>query len=236
MRPRTVSEVLAVAAAEVVSPDHDLTGSLAALLSGAVDVLPADAAAVLVRSPGGDLEVLASTSHRATDLEMYQVQVDEGPCVDALRGGSAVEALGPDAIVDRWPVAGPAVAASGYATVHATPLRWRGETFGALNVFRVAASALGQPGVAACRALADAATVLLVTNGRFEPDHLAQSLEEALEARAVVEQAKGALAHARGLDLAGAFDALLELAAQEDMGLGQVAQRVMARARAGTLR
>jgi hypothetical protein len=236
MSPRTVSEVLAVAAAEVVSPHHDLTGALATLLSGAVDALPADAAAVLVRSPGGDLEVLASTSHRTADLEMYQVQVDEGPCVDALRGGVAVDALGHEDIVARWPLAGPAVVASGYATVHATPLRWRGETFGALNVFRVAASDLGMAGAAASRALADAATVLLVTHGRFDPDHLALSLDEALEARAVVEQAKGALAHARGLDMASAFDALLELAAQEDVGLGEVSQRVMARARARTLR
>jgi hypothetical protein len=199
-----VSEVLAVAAAEVVSTHHDLTGALAALLSGAVDALTADAAALLVRSPGGDLEVLASTSHRAADLGMFQVQVDEGPCVDALRGGVEVDALGHEDIVGRWPLAGPAVVASGYATVHATPLRWRGVTFGALNVFRVAASDLGPPGTAA--------------------------------SRAVVEQAKGALAHARGLDMAGAFDALLALAAEERVGLGEVSQRVMARARSRTLR
>ena len=236
MSPRTVSEVLAVVAAEVVSENHDVTGALAALLAGAVDALPADAAAVLVRSPSGDLEVLASTSHRAADLEMFQVQVDEGPCVDALRGGVSVDVVGHDALVARWSLAGPAVVGSGYAMVHATPLLWRGETFGALNVFRTDAADVGERGAAACRAFADAATVLLVTNGRFDPDRLTSSLDEALGARAVVEQAKGALAHARGLDMAHAFEALRGVAEEEGVGLGEAARRVMDRARTRTLR
>ena len=105
--------------------------------------------------------------------------------------------------------------------VHATPLRWRGETFGALNVFRAEAHGVGPAGTAACRAFADAATVLLVTNGRFDPDRLTSSLDEALGARAVVEQAKGALAHARGLDMAQAFDALSAVADEEGVGLGR---------------
>ena len=236
MRPRTVSDVLAVVAAEVVAEDHDVTGALAALIAGAAEVLPADAAAVLVRSPSAELDVLAATSHRAADLEMYQVQVDEGPCVDAVRDGAPVDVVGQEAIRARWPLAGPAVLASGYATVHATPLRWRGETFGALNVFRAEADGVGPSGAAACRAFADAVTVLLVTNGRFDPEQLTSGLADALGARTVVEQAKGALAHVRGLDMAQAFDALWAVADEEGVGLGEAAHRVMVRARAGQLR
>ena len=47
--------------------------------------------------------------------------------------------------------------------------------------------------------------------------------------------AKGALAHARSLDMADAFDALSAIADAEEVTLGVAARRVMDRARAGTL-
>jgi ANTAR domain len=235
MSSRTVSEVLAVAAARMVSDDHDVTGALAALLDGAVESLPVDAAAILVRTGTGGLELLAATSHRAADLEVYQSQVDEGPCVDAVESADAVDVAGRDALLRRWPTVGTAVLTSGYAAVHATPLRWRGQAFGALNVFRAEPTSLADA-ASECRALADAATLLLVTSGHFGPDHLARILGEALEARSVVEQAKGALAHVRGVGMAEAFDALLAVAADEGLTLGQAARVVMERARQGALR
>jgi hypothetical protein len=235
MSSRTVSEVLAVAAARMVSDDHDVTGALAALLSGTVESLGADAAAILVRPDTGRLELLAATSHRTADLELYQAQVDEGPCVDAVESADAVDAAGADRILARWPVVGPVVVASGYEAVHATPMRWRGQTFGALNVFSANPGALAGAGPE-CRALADAATLLLVTSGHLGPDHLARSLGEALEARAVVEQAKGALAHVRGIGMGEAFDALLAVAADEGVTLGEAARVIMRRARERSLR
>ena len=83
----TVSEVLAGANAAIVGPDLDVTGALASLLTGVTGALPADAAAVLVTTEGS-LEVLAATSHRVADLEVYQAQVDEGPCLDAMHTGA----------------------------------------------------------------------------------------------------------------------------------------------------
>jgi len=85
-----------------------------------------------------------------------------------------------------------------------------------------------------CRALADAVT-LLVVSSRVEHEHLAVGLRAALEECALVELAKGALAHARSLGMAAAFDALVELADEEDLSLGVAARLVMAQARSGTL-
>ena len=51
----------------------------------------------------------------------------------------------------------------------------------------------------------------------------------------MVEQAKGALAYTRSLEMAGAFDALVALADEEGVTLGVAARRVIARARQGTL-
>lgn len=232
MKLTSVSDVLARANAAMVGPDLDVTGALARLVAGVTTALPAQAAAVLV-DVDGRLEVLAATSHRALDLEMHQAQVDQGPCLDAIRVGEEVHEVGAEALVARWPLAGPFIVASGYRSVQALPLTWHGATFGALNVFRADPTGFAEQ-QAECRALADAVTLLIVS-AHVEHDHLAVGLRTALAERAVVEQAKGALAHTRSLDMAAAFEALGAIADEEDVSLGVAARWVMDRARAGTL-
>lgn len=139
MTTMSVTDVLARANAAMVGPHHDVTGAVAELLAGVTTVLSADAAAVLVLSDSA-LEVLAATSHSSLDLEIYQAEVDEGPCLEALHTGGSISACGADEIRERWPVAGPFMVASGYTAVLATPMRWHDETFGALNVFWAAES------------------------------------------------------------------------------------------------
>ena len=78
MTTTSVTDVLTRANAAMVGPRDDVTGALAQLLAGVLDVLSADAAAVLVTSDDS-LEVLTATSHRATDLEISQMQLREGP-------------------------------------------------------------------------------------------------------------------------------------------------------------
>lgn len=232
MTTTTVTDVLAQANAAMVGPHHDVTGALAELLAGVVDVMTASAAAVLVASDDS-LEVLTATSHRAVDLEIHQIQLREGPCLDALRHDESAIECGEAAILARWPVAGPVILAAGYSAVQATPLRWHDGTFGALNVFWADESDF-EDRAAEARAMADALTLVLVS-GNLGNEALAQSLHTALQRRGVVEQAKGALAHVLGIDTAEAFDALHDLARREDVSLGRAAERVMALARRGTL-
>ena len=232
MNRTSVAQVLARANAAMVHRDLDVTGALAALLAGAVEALPTDAAAVLVESDGS-LELLAATSHRVADLEVYQAQVREGPCLQAITQGEALTESGEDALRRRWPVTGPVIVESGYAAVGAIPLTWQGRAFGGLNLFRTDATPF-DPQAADCQALADAVTLILVS-GRLEPDDLAAGLRAALEDRAVVEQAKGALAYVRSVDVASAYDVLVDLAEGDGITLGVAARRVMEQARTGTL-
>jgi hypothetical protein len=233
MRNTTVSSLLAGATASMVSGAPDVTGALAILLTGVTELAPADAAAVLVETETGALELLAATSHRVADLEMYQVQADEGPCIDSVRTSVAVHESGTEPIVARWPVTGPAIVASGYAAVATAPLRWHGRSFGALNLFRADPDAGGAQAMDV-QPFADAATMLILSGHLSETD-LTAGIREALEGRALVERAKGALAHARSLEMADAFDALVRLAEHEQASLGETARRVMERARSGAL-
>jgi hypothetical protein len=228
----SVAQVIARANASLVGADLDVAGIIASLLAGAAEALPADAAAVLVRSDGS-LDLLAATSHRVADLEVHQAQVDEGPCVDTIELGSDVDVVGREAIEERWPSSGPVISSSGYASVHATPMTWHGVTFGGLNLFRVEPTSF-LPLQMECQALADAVTLAIV-NRYLDVDHVTNGLRAALEERALVEQAKGALAYARSLDMPTAYDALLAMAQSEGRTLGVMARRVMDQARGGTL-
>ena len=233
MSRMSVSHVLARANAEMVAADLDVTGALASLLAGTLEALPADAAAVLVEVDG-HLEVLAATSHRAEELEGYQAQVDEGPCLDAIRSGQVDEACGRDLLAQRWPVTGPTIVRAGFSAVAAVPLLWHGGTFGALNVFRNEPAGFGDD-LRDCRALGDALTLVLAARA-LGPDHVVEGLREALRDRAMVEQAKGALAELRSLDMADAYDALVALARALGEPLGVTARLVMDEARSGGLR
>lgn len=228
----SIGDVLARANAALVDPDLDVTGAIASLLAGATEALGADAAAVLVESEGS-LELLAATSHRVADLEIHQAQTDEGPCVDTIRVNADIDVVGTEAIEERWPLSGPVITRSGYSSVHATPLTWHGTAFGGLNLFRSQPVSLRDQSDE-CRALADAITLAVVA--RFLTDgHVTEGLRAALAERAVVEQAKGALAHVRSLDMPAAYDELLALAEAQRAPLGVTARQVMQQAREGTL-
>jgi hypothetical protein len=232
MKQISVSDVLASANAAMVGPDFDVTGALARLVVGAAAALSVKAAAVLV-DVDGRLEALAATSHRALDLELHQAQTQEGPCLETMSSGVEVHEVGAVPIVERWPRVGPQIVRSGYLSVQAMPMTWQGSTFGGLNLFREEAVGFEHQ-MADCRALADAVTLLLVS-AHLAPDQLGVGLRAALEERATVELAKGALAHAWQLDMPGAFDALTLLAEQEQVSLGVAARLVMERARGRAL-
>jgi ANTAR domain-containing protein/GAF domain-containing protein len=234
MSAKRVSDALAEATARMVAL-HDVTGALDRLVVDVGEVLSVDAAAVLVQEPGNGLEVLTASSHRVDDLELYQVQRDEGPCLDCIRTGRPVVVAGAEALAVRWPAAGPRVVAAGYTWVHASPLAWRGRVFGGLNLFRVDQPDGAGPTDADYQAFADAATMLVVTGGVVDDGLLDTTLREALAARAVVEQAKGAFAHVRATDMENAHRALREFAVREGLGVGDAAREALERARLGHL-
>lgn len=64
---------------------------------------------------------MAASSEHAHDLECYQVQCREGPCLDCYHTGTAV--LVPDlaAQAPRWPRFAPVAVQAGFASVHAVP-------------------------------------------------------------------------------------------------------------------
>ena len=220
-------DAFARAAAALVQ-DHDAADVLANLAGDACEALAARAVGIILRSARGEFEVLTATSHRTVELEMFQAQQNEGPCVDCVRTASPVHEDGSDAIASRWPVVGPQIVAAGFGAVRAFPLRWHGSVLGALNVFlangpedEAASAQLGQ-------AFADVTTLVILSSHALTSEQVARHVQQALAARAVVEQAKGVLAYVEHLGLDAAYDRLRTIAAERGQTLTVTAHDVIA--------
>ena len=226
MTARTSAQALADVASALVE-DHETAGVLARLLRDCADLLPADAAAVLVRTPAGMFELLAATSHRVEEIELYQAQAEHGPCVDAAVEGRATGAVGAADMVARWGDVGREIVASGFGSVHAFPMHWRGHTIGGLNVFTVDETELPPASSVLAQSFADFATLAIVRPAKVDEDDLAQRINDALEGRIIVEQAKGVLAQRLGLDMGAAYDELVARTEATGQDLAAAARQVV---------
>jgi len=208
--------------------DFDVIDVLTMLTHRCVEAIDVDAAGVLLTSPGGELQFIASSSEEMRLLELLQIQVDEGPCVDCFRDGNAIvnRALAdPDG---RWPHFSPRAVALGFRSVHCLPMRLRGRTIGALNLFRAAPGSLTEEDVIVAQGLADVATIAILQHRTsLDAKTLNFQLSGALNSRIIIEQAKGMVSQAAHCDMNQAFARLRAHARNHNQGLTVVATMVV---------
>ncbi|WP_433019445.1 GAF and ANTAR domain-containing protein [Kribbella sp. CA-294648] len=223
--PERVVRELAAAAAALVT-DHDVLGTVTNLLAGCERCLGATGSGIVVSRPDDQrLEFLAATSHRAEDIELYQAQTEQGPAADSIASGEPVSIGGPR-FVERWPGLAEQAKARGFKSIYAHPLRWRGQTLGALNLFFAGDEApAGTEPVA--QAFSDLATVVIVHSGSVSITHVIGQLRNALSDRVLIEQAKGVLAYTENLTIDTAFGRLLTMSAESGRPLSEVASDIV---------
>ena len=90
----------------------------------------------MLADPRGELRVAAASTEQAGLLELFQLQNDQGPCLECFRTGLPVTAAGLAGPAPRWPRFAGAAAQAGFAAVEALPMRLRDQVIGALNLFR----------------------------------------------------------------------------------------------------
>jgi hypothetical protein len=217
---------LAAAAATLVV-DHDTVGTLTGLCVDCAEVVGATTVGIMLADGSGQLQVMAASSHKAEELDLYELQAGQGPCIDAFHGGASVSCPSAEQIVSRWPVFGAQAAAAGYQAVQACPLRWRGLVIGAINVFFASPGSLVDEERQIVQAFADIATVAVIQMNQQGTGDLAGIIRSALSARALIEQAKGVLAAQTGLSIAAAFDRLLAMSYDSGTPLETLAREVI---------
>lgn len=213
--------------ADSLVDEFDVVEVLSLLSDRCVHSLGVSAAGVMLASPSGALQVIASSSDSMHTLELFQLQSDEGPCLEAYRTGEQVVNLDLGAVSSRWPHFAPRAAAEGFRSAHSFPLRLRGRTLGALNLLRSEPGAFGEADIVAAQALADIATIAIVQHQIvIDAQTLNSQLSGALNSRVVIEQAKGKIAQATGTDMDQAFRQLRNHARNHNLRLADLATRV----------
>ena len=195
--------------ADTLVADFDVIDFLHLLTERCVDLLGVDSAGILLTDQQGQLRLVAASTEQARLLELFQLQSEQGPCLDCFATGEPVVCGDLGAQPQRWPIFAVAAAQAGFVAVHALPMRLREDTIGALNLFGATAGSLNESITALGQAFADVATIgILSERTARERNLLSQQLQIALNTRVIIEQAKGMLAERCGLSMDQAFTTL----------------------------
>ena len=228
-RERAVSRAF-VELASSLANGYDVVELLSSLTADCAQLLDVASAGLLLADGRGVLHVMAASSERTRQLEIFQVQRDDGPCRDCYLDGTPVSAPDLHAEIDRWPQFAPAALKAGFVSVHALPMRLRSKVLGALGLFGTTAGALDPDDLSLGQALADVASVALVQEkASTDQKSVNEQLQTALISRIVLEQAKGVLAQQGSLPMEEAFAVMRRYARDHNLRLTAVAEAVVAR-------
>ena len=207
-----------------VLEDFDIAEFLHLLTRRASELLDVAEVGILLVD-GGTLQVLASSTERARNVELFQLHSDEGPCMECFRTGTAVIVEDLDAERERWPRYVPAAQAAGFASVHALPLRLHEDRMGVLGLLGTTPGRLDESDLFAVQAMADIATIAILQQRTLQQTLITKDqLQTALSTRVAIEQAKGILSERYGVPMDDSFHQLRSYARNHNLRLHEVAQ------------
>jgi len=170
-----------------------------------------------------------------TLVEVADTLVDDFDVFDLLtilsdrcyRSGHAIVDVELSAPDGRWPLFTGQAIDAGFRSVHSLPLRLRGRTIGALNMFRTDSGPLGADDVVAAQALADVATIAILQHQTvIDAQALNSQLSLALNSRNVIEQAKGKRQRRDGRRYRPGFERLRGHTRNHNLRLSDVARQI----------
>ncbi|MEO5873866.1 MAG: GAF and ANTAR domain-containing protein [Streptosporangiaceae bacterium] len=214
--------------ADTLVAGFDVIDLLHTLSERCVELVEVDAAGILMADQRGTLSLLAASTEQARHLELFQLQDEEGPCLDCFHTGLPVICADLATMPQRWPRFTAAARERGFAAVHAFPIRLRDQTLGAMNLFRATPGELPADTIAVAQALADVATISLLTDrASRDGTQLVEELQAALNSRILLEQAKGVLGERANIEMGAAFTVMRDFARQHKWKLSDVALAVI---------
>lgn len=200
---------------------EDEGATLAKITEVAVDVIDGCESAGIDIIQDGKIFAVAATSPLASLIDDIQVEVGEGPCLQALRDHE-VFSTGDLEQESRWPTfARRAYEETGIRSIMGFRLFADEDTMGALDLYSSQPDAFDADTETVGLVLATQASIALSTS------RSRKGLEEALATRDVIGQAKGILMERNGIGAEAAFDLLREASQQRNIKLRRVAEMLI---------
>ena len=188
--------------------DFDVVDLLTELTGNCTELLDIASAGLLIADPRHQLHLMAATSEATHDLELLQLQSEEGPCLDCYTTGRPVCVADLLDARARWPRFVDAATNAGFTSVHAVPMRAAGTVLGVLGLFGTETGRLNDADQLLAQTLAHVACVAIMQERAPTPDTVLPRLRTALGSRVVVNQAKGFLRERLTVSVEDAFTLL----------------------------
>jgi len=177
------------------------------------------------------LRFVTSVSQASAELERDHALLHPFacPCRQAYSTGEVVRVTDVRLESTRWPEFSASATRLSIAGVAAVPMRLADQVIGALNLYSPDPRAWSDEDIAVARVLADMATSYVVNASKLrQQEQLSEQLQEALESRVVIEQAKGITAHQHSLTVEQAYQRMRRHARNNNASLRIVAEAIVA--------
>jgi GAF domain-containing protein len=214
---------------EVLTRTEDLGRALQRSVEQVTRAIPdADMASVSVlRDDSGTAETVASSSQRVWAIDDDQYAAGDGPCLEAARTSRVVR-VGVEQAMERWPDFARSAQAAGVASYLCAPLNIDEEFAGSLNLYSEQAHGFGDLDEALLRLYTTTAAAAIANARRVAHARaLASQLNQAMDSRAVIDQARGILMATHGIDAHQAFALLARESQNTNVKLREVAARLV---------
>ncbi len=208
--------------------EDDLNAMLTRIAIIATETVPGCDLASITMLRRGEARTPVFTDKAALALDETQYRSGDGPCLAAIRhrGVEHFETTSDD----RWPAFSAAAAKAGVLECLSVPLADDQAVLGALNLYSRTAGTFGQDAREVACLFADQLGVAAANAMAYvEAYELSQQLQQAMESRAVIEQAKGILMAAQGCDADEAFQILVRASQNQNRKLRAIATEIVAR-------
>ena len=199
---------------------HEMAVLAARLVSGG-------AACGMTMWSNGKLATVACSDDVAARVDGAQYELDDGPCLHAMRDGRMVR-IEDTAEKARWPEFEAQAAAEGIRSCLALPLSADGRPVGALNLYAREASAFGTAEERRAENFAESASGVLSLAVRLASDAaLIDQLRSSLTSRTVIDQALGIIMAREHCNQDRAFAILRSASQNSNVKLRDIASAVV---------
>jgi GAF domain-containing protein len=216
--------------AVILPARYDLQEALSELAESATSVLGLCGSWVTL-ADAGQLRFLTEVSQASAELARDHAQLHPFPCPcrDAYSTGEVVRVTDVREESTRWPEFSASATRLSMAAVAAIPMRLADQVIGALNLYSPEPRDWSDEDMAVASVLADMATSYLVNASKLrQKTQLSEQLQEALESRVVIEQAKGITSQRHAISVDKAYQLMRSHARNNNASLRVVAEAIVA--------